>query len=129
LEASRAADFARAWVAAWNAHDIERILSHYTDDVEMTSRYVGAAYGEGGTARGKAAVRDYWTNGLARVPDMRLELIDVFAGVDSIAIYYKTTLTGATALDVLELAPDGRARRGHAHYTVPPQSPPEPPAA
>ena len=29
--------FAREWVDAWNAHDIERILSHYTDDFEMTS--------------------------------------------------------------------------------------------
>ena len=24
--------FAREWVAAWNAHDLGRILSHYADD-------------------------------------------------------------------------------------------------
>src|SRR5207302_4356035 len=24
--------FAREWVDAWNAHDLARILSHYTDD-------------------------------------------------------------------------------------------------
>src|SRR3989441_9324770 len=29
--------FAREWVDAWNAHDLERILSHYTDDFEMAS--------------------------------------------------------------------------------------------
>ena len=33
------ADFARAfaanWIAAWNAHDLERILEHYTEDVSF----------------------------------------------------------------------------------------------
>jgi ketosteroid isomerase-like protein len=34
-------DYARKlandWVAAWNAHDLEAILGHYEDDVELTS--------------------------------------------------------------------------------------------
>src|ERR1700723_3107179 len=25
------------WIAAWNAHDLPRILSHYADDFEMSS--------------------------------------------------------------------------------------------
>ena len=29
--------FADDWIAAWNAHDLEKILSHYTDDFEMSS--------------------------------------------------------------------------------------------
>ena len=24
--------FAEEWVAAWNAHDLERILAHYSDE-------------------------------------------------------------------------------------------------
>ena len=27
--------FAAEWIAAWNSHDLERILAHYTDDFEM----------------------------------------------------------------------------------------------
>ena len=27
--------FAQEWVEAWNAHDIERVLSYYTDDFEI----------------------------------------------------------------------------------------------
>ena len=27
--------FAEEWVAAWNAHDLERILAHYRDDFEI----------------------------------------------------------------------------------------------
>jgi ketosteroid isomerase-like protein len=29
--------FAKEWVAAWNAHDLDRVLSHYEDDFEMPS--------------------------------------------------------------------------------------------
>jgi len=29
--------FAAEWIAAWNSHDLERILSHYTDNFEMSS--------------------------------------------------------------------------------------------
>jgi hypothetical protein len=30
---------ASSWVAAWNSHDLARILDHYTDDFEITSSY------------------------------------------------------------------------------------------
>ena len=53
--------FAGEWVAAWNAHDLGRILDHYADDFEMTSPYIVTLAGEpGGTLRGKAAVGAYW---------------------------------------------------------------------
>jgi len=29
---------ASEWIAAWNARDLERVLAHYTNDAEMTSR-------------------------------------------------------------------------------------------
>ena len=37
---SEATRFAQEWVAAWNSRDLERILSHYADDVEVTSPLV-----------------------------------------------------------------------------------------
>lgn len=32
-----AQQFAKEWVQAWNNHDIEAILSHYTEDFEIES--------------------------------------------------------------------------------------------
>ena len=29
--------FAADWIDAWNSHDLERILGHYSDDFEMCS--------------------------------------------------------------------------------------------
>jgi ketosteroid isomerase-like protein len=47
---------AQGWLAAWNAHDLERILAHYSEDVELVSPFVAKLTGrsEGGV-RGKAA--------------------------------------------------------------------------
>lgn len=32
--------FAAEWIGAWNAHDVERILGDYTDDVRFSSPFV-----------------------------------------------------------------------------------------
>jgi hypothetical protein len=58
--------FAKAWVEAWNAHDLERVLAHYADDVELVSPRARQVVPEsGGVIRGKAAPRAYWTQSMA----------------------------------------------------------------
>ena len=67
--------FADEWIAAWNAHDLERILAHYEDDFEMSSPVIVAIGGEpSGRLRGKAAVGAYWSAALKRMPDLHFEL-------------------------------------------------------
>jgi ketosteroid isomerase-like protein len=84
-----AAQFAREWIDSWNAHDLDRILSHYTDDFQMSSPYIVQFTGEpSGTLKGKDHVRAYWRAALDRLPDLWFELIEVFAGADSVAIHY-----------------------------------------
>jgi uncharacterized protein (TIGR02246 family) len=36
-EAADLAALGREWVAAWNSHDLERVLALYAEDSEMTS--------------------------------------------------------------------------------------------
>ena len=58
---AEAQEFALEWIAAWNSHDLDRILTHYADDVEVTSPLVETVLGPGKvTVRGKAALRAYW---------------------------------------------------------------------
>jgi hypothetical protein len=40
MDAEAAVRFAEEWEAAWNAHDLDRLLSHYTDDVVFQSPYI-----------------------------------------------------------------------------------------
>lgn len=82
--------FAQDWIAAWNARDIERVLAHYTDDFEMTSPLIVAVTGDaGGRLKGKAAVGAYWAKALERLPELRMELHEVYAGIDSVVIHYR----------------------------------------
>ena len=32
-----ALEFADEWIAAWNSHDLDRVLRHYAADAELTS--------------------------------------------------------------------------------------------
>jgi ketosteroid isomerase-like protein len=82
--------FAAEWIAAWNAHDLERILAHYSEDFEMASPVIAQLMNEAsGTLRGKAAIGEYWATALARVPDLHFELVDVFVGAHSAALTYR----------------------------------------
>ena len=108
--------FADEWISAWNAHDLDRILSHYTDDFEMSSPFIAKIANEpSGILRGKTAVGDYWRRSLERVPDLRFELIEVLAGVDTICVYYKS-IFGLRAVEWFWLANDGRVKKAMAHY-------------
>ena len=40
IDATFAQQFAEEWLRAWNAHHLEAILAHYTDDFEMSSPFI-----------------------------------------------------------------------------------------
>jgi ketosteroid isomerase-like protein len=82
--------FAAAWAAAWNAHDVEAVLAHFSDDVVFTSPIARQLLeGSDGVIRGKAALRDYWTRALGLIPDLRFEVLGVYAGVDVLVVNYR----------------------------------------
>ncbi|MBI3649996.1 MAG: nuclear transport factor 2 family protein [Acidobacteria bacterium] len=111
-----ARQFAQEWVAAWNAHDLEKILSHYTDDIELTTPFIVRAMNEpSGRLQGKDQVREFWALGLSRLPDLHFELIEVLSSMESITIYYKAVL-GKLSAEVFFLNEEGKAYRSVSHY-------------
>jgi ketosteroid isomerase-like protein len=116
VERDRAERFAEEWYAAWNAHDLEAVLDHYADDVEVVSPLVAALTGsDEGRITGKDALRAYFAAGLERYPDLHFEPIDLFVGVDSLVLHYRST-TGSLAAEVVFLDDAGRVGRYFAHY-------------
>ena len=112
--------FAQEWIAAWNSHDMERILAHYDDEFEMNSPIIRVLAGEpSGKLRGKTAVGAYWTKALEKTPDLRFELVTALAGVDSVTIYYRGH-RGLCA-EVLHFGPSGKVRAAFAHYAEGPE--------
>jgi ketosteroid isomerase-like protein len=82
-------------VQAWNAHDLERVLSHFADDVVFTSPVAARLVeGSAGIIRGKAALRDYWREGLRRIPDLRFELLGIYLGQTTLVINYRNQAGG-----------------------------------
>jgi ketosteroid isomerase-like protein len=82
--------FANEWIAAWNAHDLERVLTHYADDVELVSPRAAQVVPEsGGVIRGKPALHAYWTKAMGAAPTLRFEMEDVFATVSGATLLYR----------------------------------------
>jgi ketosteroid isomerase-like protein len=108
--------FAAEWVAAWNAHDLDEIMSHYADDVEIASPVAAQLLGGDGRVRGKAALRAYFEKGLAASPQLRFELVQIFVGVDTIVLRYANQ-RGTETAEVMELDARGRVKRMQATYS------------
>jgi hypothetical protein len=116
MDKAFAEQFATEWIDSWNAHDLNRILSHYANDFEMSSPVIIQVTGEpSGSLRGKAAVGAYWKKALELVPDLRFELLSVLAGVNSITLYYKGA-RDRLAAEVFHFGPDRKVTRAFAHY-------------
>lgn len=109
-------EFAVEWIESWNSHDLDRIMSHYADDVEVTTPMIKIAMGiDSGTLRGKASARRYWQAALEKVPDLHFVLVECTQSVDSIAIYYKSVM-GKMAIEVMFFDPNEKVSRVIAHY-------------
>ena len=66
-------------------------MSHYAEDVEVTSPLVETVLGPGRvTIRGKPAVREYWSAGLAKYPDLYFRLFRAYAGPRSVVLHYQS---------------------------------------
>lgn len=114
--APEARAFAREWVDSWNSHDLDRILSHYADDFQMTSPFIIEMMNEPtGTIKGKENVRAYWARALERIPDLHFGLIEALSGVHSITIYYHAVF-GMRAAEVLFFNENGKVKQAIAHY-------------
>ena len=108
--------FANEWVEAWNAHDLDRILAHYSEDFEIVTPMIKISLGvDTSSLKGKVAIADYWRAALEKMPDLHFELLDVCTGVNSIAVYYKSVM-GKLAVEVMEFDATGKVAHVVVHY-------------
>lgn len=110
------AKFAEEWSTSWNARDVERILSHYAEEVDYTSPFIAKLGGAvDGRLHGKAALRDYFQKGLAAFPDLKFTLLGVYAGADSVVLHYQS-VRGLVAAETFEFDSEGKVKRVLCHY-------------
>ncbi len=106
----------REWIAAWNSHDLERVLALYTDDAEMTSDKIQAlGFEPSGTLRGKDRLRAYWGKAMTLLPNLHFDLIDTYVSPDSVVVFYRNE-RGAQICEYLRLDAQGKIRQGSANH-------------
>jgi hypothetical protein len=100
MDNAEAEVFVTRWVNDWNSHDVEAILSHFTDDVVFSSPVAIQLVGGNGIVRGKEALRLYWTEGIRRTPELHFEVLSYYLGVDILVINYRNQV-GRLVCEVL----------------------------
>ena len=109
---------ANHWVGAWNAHDLELILTHYEDGVELTSPASAQLLGTpDGKVAGKANLRAYFQRGLAAYPELHFHLEDVLWGLNSVVLCYLNQ-KGTRTAEFMELSATGKVARVVANYSA-----------
>lgn len=114
LTKETAIQFAHDWEASWNSHDIDRIVSHYADNIVLVSPIAEKLLGSP-EVNGIGKVKSYFIKGLQAYPDLRFEILDVLYGKDSVVIYY-INQNGTKAGEFMQLDSEDKVFRMYAHY-------------
>ncbi|NMF59252.1 nuclear transport factor 2 family protein [Pseudanabaena yagii] len=113
---SQALAFAEDWIRTWNSHDLDAILSHYSEDIVLISPIATRILNEpSGKVSGKTALRAYFQKGLAFYPELKFELIDIIWGISSIVLYY-INQNGVKAAEFMEIDAEGKVVNVIANY-------------
>ncbi|MGV0028215.1 YybH family protein [Phormidesmis priestleyi] len=112
----QARELAQDWIEAWNAHDLDKIMSHYAESVILTSPVAAKLLNQpSGTVIGKAALRSYFKQGLEVYPDLKFELLDVLWGLSSLVLYY-INQNGTKTGEFMEVSSTGSVTKVVANY-------------
>lgn len=110
--------FAQRWVADWNAHQLPRILSHYSADCVLHSPAISKVLGTPQTwLQGQDALAHYWGQALARYPQLRFELRAVLQGTDTLLLMYQG-LGGREVAELLHFNAQGLVDWARVHYAL-----------
>ena len=111
-----AQEFAEKWIKSWNSHNLDEILKHFSEDIEITTPMIKMTGGINSTLKGKELVADYWKKALEKIPDLHFKLIDVTTSIDSIALYY-TSVMNKKAIEIMFFNEHNKVNKMIAHYT------------
>jgi hypothetical protein len=108
---------AEDWITAWNAHDLDRIMSHYADDVEFEANTVVKRWNKpDGKLLGIAELREHFKLGLSLAPQIHFTFEQIFFVPSGYAVLYRRD-NDNQVIDVVELNEAGKARRVKAFYS------------
>ena len=97
-------EIARRWLKAFNAHDLEALLTLYDDRAEHFSPKLKLRKPEtNGLIRGKAALREWWQDAFHRLPALTYKEISLTANESRVFMEYTRIVPGEENMNVAEV--------------------------
>jgi hypothetical protein len=111
----------KKWVNAWNNHDLNTVLSLYSEDVEFSSPKVKIVFPgrKSSKVTSKSELEEYWGKALKNYPNLHFIPKQTILQ-DNICIFeYYAILDGKNKTSVIEkfeFQDDGRVRKSSGFY-------------
>ena len=95
---------ATEWLAAFNDHDLERLLGLYDDEAVHYSPKLKIRHPEtNGFVSGKAALRAWWKDAFERLPELHYKVITLTANDNRVFMEYTRQVPGEDDMPVAEV--------------------------
>jgi len=108
------------WIEAWNNHDLDAVLSLYSETVEFSSPKIKAVFPGHNITKisSKDDLRKYWSEALKRFPNLKFIQKQVLLHKDIIIFEYYAILDGLNKTSVMEKFEfkNGLISNSHAFY-------------
>ncbi len=97
-------NIARQWFAAFNAQDLEKLLSLYDDDAQHFSPKLKIRQPEtNGLVTGKKALGNWWKDAFSRLPTLHYQPTSLTSNMDRVFMEYLRTVSGEEPMRVAEV--------------------------
>ena len=104
MEPQEIEKIALKWFEAFNTHDLEKLLSLYSDTARHFSPKLKIRKPEtNGLVIGKKALRDWWQDAFDRLPTLNYTVTSLTANKDSVFMEYIRKVEGEEDLLVAEI--------------------------
>ncbi|QSQ18714.1 nuclear transport factor 2 family protein [Pyxidicoccus parkwayensis] len=104
MSASENFSIAKAWLHAFNAHDVDALVALYAEDCRHTSPKIRVLHPEtGGQLIGRPALAKWWREAIARLPGLRYEETALTADGDRVFMEYVRHAPGDAPMPVAEV--------------------------
>lgn len=111
----------KEWIDGWNNHDIQKVLSLYSDTVEFTSPKIKVVFPDRTSSKvsNKKELEEYWSKALKdNFPTLKFTPKEVMIQDNKIFLEYYATLDGKHRTLVLEKFEfqDGLITKSNVYY-------------
>ena len=103
MSAEKNLSIAMLWFEAFNAHNLEKLLSLYDDEAEHFSPKLKMRHPEtNGLVTGKEALRTWWKDALDRLPSLHYKVTSLTSNEDRVFMEYIRTVENEDDMLVAE---------------------------